>query len=248
MTKLAFALSFLIMLPVSAVFAESSLRGDVKTETTLQAQVRSSDDQNQEDGVLSASTSLKVNEENDSKSATGTQNRDREQASTTGDSEESNNDEDLSSSHRSAVSDVVRSLLADSERDDGIGEEVRAIAQSQDEAASTTAEAMAKVEGRSKIWSVLFGTDWKNIGTLRSQIAKTDADAARLETALSKATDTSVKADLTTQLSVIKAEQAKVADFVDTHEKAFSFFGWLTKLFVGGDTTATATATTTAAI
>jgi hypothetical protein len=244
MTKLAFGLSFLIMLPLSVVFADTSLRtgGELKAENTIQVQARSTDDQNQEDGTLTASSSITA-ETGDDRSATGSRSEERAEASANTDDEASSTGRSMSAEHRSAVASFVQSLLADSERDGGIGAEVRAVAESQNESASTTAEAIAKVESRSKIWTVLFGTDWKNIGMLRSQIAKTDSDAARLERALSQTPDSSVKADLAAQLTALKTEQAKVTAFVESHEKAFSLFGWFTKLFVGANTSTTATTT-----
>lgn len=133
--------------------------------------------------------------------------------------------------HRSAVATFVQSLLSIADRDGGIGAEVRAVAQSQNESASTTAEAMAKVESRSKAVSFLFGTDWTNLGKLRAELAKGERDIARLETALESTTSASVKADLEAEIVLLKDEQAKVTAFVEAHEDEFSLFGWFTKLF-----------------
>jgi hypothetical protein len=133
--------------------------------------------------------------------------------------------------HRSAVATFVHSLLAIADRDGGIGAEVRAVAQAQNDAASTTAEAMAKVEGRSALATLFVGTDWKSIGILKQEIQRTASDIARLEALLDDTTDATVRADLETQITALKDEQAKIEAFVEAHEDSFSLFGWFTKLF-----------------
>lgn len=138
-------------------------------------------------------------------------------------------------SYRSAVATFVQSLLQTADRDGGIGVQVRAVAQSQRGSASTTAEAMTKVENRSKLASFLFGPDWKNIGVLRSTIARDTADLRSLEVAQKSTTNASVRVDLKSEIDTLKAEQQKIQDFVAAHEKSFSLFGWFTKLFVKTD-------------
>ncbi|MDP3402940.1 MAG: hypothetical protein Q8S35_03245 [bacterium] len=135
-------------------------------------------------------------------------------------------------SHRSMVATFVQSLLSVADRDRAIGTEVRAVANSQNDSASTTVEAMTKVEKRSNILDFLFGTDWKNAGAVRSNIAKSNADIQRLENTLSKTTDASVRADLEAQISLLKDELVKLDGFVTENEQSFSLFGWFTKLFV----------------
>jgi hypothetical protein len=140
-----------------------------------------------------------------------------------------------SEAHRSAVASFVQSLRAVANRDGGIGAEVRAVAKSQNDSDATTTDAIAKVESRSAFKTFLLGTDWESIGMLRSQIARDSADVKRLQAAHDKTTDVTVRADLGTQIDVLKAEQAKIEAFVTLHESTFSLFGWFTRLFVSAD-------------
>ena len=265
MNKLALVLSMALLLPSSIAFAEevAVVRADVVDEGSGGRGAPLTDDDesfvitvgvsaraDSDDGSLRASSSLKARI-GDDRSATATAQRgerdDDDAASTTDDDNASTTSrgkgDGISSEHRSAVATFVQSLLRVADRDGGIGAQVRAVAQSQNDSASTTAEALAKVEGRSKIWSFFFGTDWKNVGKLRSEIAKAGSDAARLETAIAQATDASVKADLTAQLAALKAEQTKIETFVDSHENSFSLLGWFTKLFVSTETSTSTSAT-----
>ena len=133
--------------------------------------------------------------------------------------------------HRSAVSTFVHSLLDIADRDGGIGSDVRAVAHSEDEAAGASVEAMAKVESRNALVTLLFGADIKNLGVLRSALATTSANIAQLKRALVKSTDASVKASLSAQISALESAQARTTAFISAHEDVFSVFGWFTRLF-----------------
>lgn len=245
MNKFPVILIVALLMPSSAAFAEIAVRTDANVTVKVSDETTVRDQQDDDDRGVSATASatgtLRANVRgDDDRSATATaqrEDRDDDGDDDTASTTSRGKGEDMSSEHRSAVAAFVQSLLRVADRDGGIGAEVRAVAQSQNDSASSTAEAIAKVENRSKLWSFLFGTDWKNVGMLRSQLAKTDADAARLETALAEATDASVKADLQAQITALKAEQAKVETFVEAHEKSFSLLGWFTKLFVSTSTT-----------
>lgn len=129
--------------------------------------------------------------------------------------------------HGSAVVAVVKALLAAANRDGGIGTEVRLVAQSQNDSASTTMKAMEKLEKRGLLMRLLFGSDYKNIGQLRSEMAKTENDIDKLANLALQATNAEVKAELLTQIEALKNSQIKMEAFVKANESSFSLFGWL---------------------
>lgn len=137
----------------------------------------------------------------------------------------------ISEEHRSVVALFVKSLLSVADREGGIGGDVRTVAQSQNDAASTTATAMAKVEERGSIRTFLFGSDYRNLGVIRSALATTSANISHLKALLGRAENTADSAELTLQIKALESEQAKVSAYVTAHEDAFSLFGWATKLF-----------------
>lgn len=133
--------------------------------------------------------------------------------------------------HRSVVASFVQSLRATADRDTGISAEVSAVAASQEVSGTATADAMARIEKRSGVMSFLFGTDWKSIGSLRSEIAKAKSDRDRLEATLDNTTDASVRADLEAAIDALDDRQNEIASFVAEHESKFSLFGWFFRLF-----------------
>ncbi len=123
------------------------------------------------------------------------------------------------------ISDSVQELLKAADREKGIGAEVRVIAQEQQESNEKIEEAKVKVESRSKIKTLLFGTDYKNVGVIRSEMVKTESQISKLERLAEKATTT--EATLNAQIDALKAAQLKIQAFIDLHLSSFSLFGWL---------------------
>ncbi|MFA5188399.1 MAG: hypothetical protein WC460_03485 [Patescibacteria group bacterium] len=134
--------------------------------------------------------------------------------------------------HRSAVATFVQNLLNAANNDkSGIGDQVKAIAQAQNDTKEQEAQAIDKINSRGKITTFLIGSDYKNLGMLRSQMVTTQNQINQLTALLAKTTDPATKASLQAQIQVLTQEQQKINDFIKTNESKFSLFGWLVKLF-----------------
>lgn len=134
--------------------------------------------------------------------------------------------------HRSAVANFVQSLLSVADKEGGIGEQVRVIAQEQNNSKEITAEAIDKVEKRSKIKTFLLGTDYKNIGALRSEMVKTRNQIDQLNRLVSQTENEQNKTELQTQIQNLEQEKVDINNFITQNEEQFSLFGWAVKLFV----------------
>lgn len=134
--------------------------------------------------------------------------------------------------HRSNVASFVKSLLAVANREGGIGAQVRVVAQSQNNSASTTENAIRKVENRSRFQTFLFGSDYKSLGKLRSEMVTTQNNIDQLNNLITRAESDADKAELLAQVKVLEDSQVRVDAFVKAHESSFSLFGWLVKPFV----------------
>jgi len=157
-------------------------------------------------------------------------------------------DEDATSSkgqlnaiaHRSVVANFVQNLLkAASSTEGGIGQQVRVIAQQQNDSDTTTTEAITKVNNRGKIKIFLIGSDYRNLGALRSEIVHTRNRISQLTRLIQNATGTSATGTATTtatttiqaQIQALEQEQTRIENFIKAQEGKFSLFGWLLKLF-----------------
>ncbi len=131
--------------------------------------------------------------------------------------------------HRSTVAGFVQTLLrAASSTEGGIGQQVRVIAQQQNDSDATTTKTIEKVQSRNKIKIFLFGSDYKNLGVLRSEMVQTRNRIDQLNRAIENATNTT---EIQAQIQTLEQEQVKIENFVKEQEGKFSLFGWLAKMF-----------------
>ena len=131
--------------------------------------------------------------------------------------------------HRSTVANFVQTLKeASSSTEGGIGQQVRVIAQQQNDSDATTTKAIEKIQSRSKIKTFLIGSDYKNLGVLRSEIVQTRNRIDQLNRTIQNATNT---VEIQAQIQVLEQEQAKIENFIKEQEGKFSLFGWLVKMF-----------------
>ena len=131
----------------------------------------------------------------------------------------------------SEISKVVQSLRSIAGRDSNIGQEISKIAKEQEASAKAVEEAMDEVDSVGGFRQLFLGTDYKNLGALKSELVKTQSAIERLTKAMERTTDVSVKADLQKQIDVLKATLAKAEQFAKDHEGKFSLLGWFVKLF-----------------
>ena len=132
--------------------------------------------------------------------------------------------------HRSAVATFVKSLLEVADREGGIGAEVRAVAQAQQDSASTTATAITKVESKGKWQTFFFGSDYDSLGELRKELVTTQNNIDMLKKLADKSWYLGDKMELEAQIKTLEDAQAEITTFIDTHEGTFSLFGWAMKL------------------
>ncbi len=151
----------------------------------------------------------------------------------TGTVRQQNNDgENEAENHRSAVSSFVKNLLETADKNkNGVGEEVRAVAQEQKDADVEVSKEIDEVQNRSALKTFLIGTDYKNIGMIRSEMVKTQNRIDKLNRLLETMPTSTDKVSTTEQLQNLTQAQTKLEDFLKTNESKFSLFGWFVKLF-----------------
>lgn len=134
--------------------------------------------------------------------------------------------------HRSTVSDFVQGLLKVASRSEGgIGEQVRVIAQEQNQNKERVADQIEAIERRNKFKTFLIGTDYKNVGALRSEMVQTRNRLEELNRLIEQATNDADKTELQNQIQTMEEEQTKIETLLKKAEGKFSLLGWLVKLF-----------------
>ena len=142
-----------------------------------------------------------------------------------------NKKQDNAEVHRSAVANFVQSLLSVADREGGIGQEVKVIAQQQNDMKDRAADLIYAVENRNKVKTFFIGTSYRNVGELRSQMVQTRNQTEQLKRLMEKTTNDQDKTELQNQIQTMEQEQARINDFITQNENKFSLFGWAVKLF-----------------
>lgn len=177
-------------------------------------------------------TAVKTQEQNKIKNqGEETQIQTQEQELTqAGDKTKENKKQDNAELHRSAVATFVQSLLTVADREGGIGQQVRTIAQEQNNLKDRAADIIYAVENRNKVKTFFIGTSYKNLGELRSQMVQTRNQIEQLKKLMVEANDQD-KTELQNQIQLLEQEQTKINDFIVQNESKFSLFGWAVKFF-----------------
>ncbi len=138
---------------------------------------------------------------------------------------------EVSAEHRNKVAEIVKQLTAIAGQDENIGEEVRQVAQEASDNIENTVAMIEKIKTRGKFKTFLFGTDYKNIGALRSTLVTTANHIDRLQKALERTDSEEIKTELNTQITALEETKTNVESFIEANESKFSLLGWLIKFF-----------------
>ena len=150
---------------------------------------------------------------------------------TKGNENKENKEQLNAESYRNAVASFVQGLLAVADRESGIGQEVRVIAQQQNNIKVRTSDLINAVENRNKVKTFFIGTSYKNLGELRSQMVQARNQVEQLKKLSESAENEQSKIELQNQIQVLEQEQTRINDFITQNESQFSLFGWAVKLF-----------------
>jgi type VI protein secretion system component VasK len=151
-------------------------------------------------------------------------------ATTTNADTDTNNGESVSAQHRNNVGKIVQDLEEIASKDKSVENEVKSVAKEEKDAVDEVSAKMNEVEKRGGFKTFLIGSDYKNLGALRSELVKTQNHIDRLTKSLER-TASSTMTDLKTQISELQKVASTAEKFIKDQEGKFSLFGWLTKIF-----------------
>ena len=118
-----------------------------------------------------------------------------------------------------------------------VAQKITQIISEETQTEAAVSESVKEVEARGKVKSFLLGSDYKNLGQLRSQLVKNRNQIRQMTTLLQSATTEETKAALQTQIQSLMDQRQGMINFVTEKESSFSLFGWASKLISGYDDT-----------
>lgn len=178
-----------------------------------------------ENVVMGSATSSMMRETGAGMNASATSTRDREEA------REMEKKMGQGEMHRSAVAQFVQTLLDVADKMGDLGDEVRTIAQEQANSSEKVSEAAENVARREWITTFLIGSDYKNLGMIRSELSTTENRIERLTREMERMASSTEKTAILSEIQTLRDEQSEIEAFVEENENKFSIFGWAVRLF-----------------
>jgi len=133
---------------------------------------------------------------------------------------------------RSEVANAVQTMLQVADRSGGIGEQVRVIAQNQNQNEEKLNSSLDKIQNRNKISRFLFGSDYQEIKEAKKVLQQNREQVEQLNQLKSQIANAGDAQTLTEQIRVLEQSNNQVENSLNESENNFSLFGWLVKLFV----------------
>ncbi len=212
LSVLMFILSFSITSSVQANGKEN--RPDTKNQKGVSALVESNDSKDEEED--------------------SNQNRNQQREETKAKEVKKNKDIDealVREQRRSQVANAVHQMLEVADRVGGIGEQVRVVAQSQQQNHQDVEDQLDEIKERSGFTKFFIGPKYNKIEKAKDLIEQDKDKINKLEEIKSTLTNEEDKVKIDEQISIIKEAISEVEDIIDEEQSEFSLFGWLAKIF-----------------
>ena len=156
---------------------------------------------------------------------------DNEQANET----DHNDNEDVAKQYGSSVAQFVHTLKtveeADNDENKGIGEQVKVVAQAQNDSQVKVENSINNIKERSGFVKFLIGPKYDSIAEVQKAVTENQTRIDVLTGLLGQITDPTVKLVLQDQITSLQQQNTKLQAFAADSEKSVSLFGWLAKLF-----------------
>jgi len=128
---------------------------------------------------------------------------------------------------RSEVANAVQEMLKVADRNGGIGQEVRVIAQAQNETQEQAEKSLEKVQSRSNFAKFFIGLNNKEIKNAKEYLNQNKEQIKNLIELKNKIVNSVDKTMLEEQISVLEKAYSDIQNNLDQTKNKFSLLGWL---------------------
>lgn len=129
------------------------------------------------------------------------------------------------------------SLLEGDAGNEEVSEELGEVAEDEIEGTEEVGDAIEEIETRGKWQTLLVGSDYKNLGQLRSQLVRNRNSIRKITKNMNSTTTQGSTEALEEQLQTMVQERERIKEVIETNESEFSLLGWVVKLFTGYEET-----------
>jgi len=135
-----------------------------------------------------------------------------------------------SSDRRSRVANEVREMLQVTDRQGGIGQQIREIAGKNDEDIDGIEQGLKEIKNRGQFRKFLFGPDYKKVGEVEAMLLNHSQKLEQLKALKDQVTDEADKNLIDMRIKNMEEIKIELQKETDESQKGFSLFGWLNRI------------------
>lgn len=136
----------------------------------------------------------------------------------------------MSEQRRSEVANAVQLMLQVADREGGIGEQVRLIAQNQNKNQEEIENNLEQVENRGGVAKFLIGPNYGQINKAEKLLEQNRENISQLNEIKTQLTNEADAQIIANQIEVLEQANVQIENSLKNAEKGFSLFGWMFKL------------------
>lgn len=165
------------------------------------------------------------------KSGEGNQVQNQNQEKNQGETNQIQNQEQKAVERRSNVANAVQEMLKVADRNGGIGQQVRTIAQAQNQNQEKLEESLQKVQSRSGLAKFFVGPNYGEINSAKEILEQNREQIQQLNQIKNQLINWSDQQQLTEQVQLIEQANIAIENSLNASQKGFSLLGWLFRAF-----------------
>ncbi len=132
--------------------------------------------------------------------------------------------------NRSQVANAVQEILQVADRNGGIGQQVRIIAQNQNQNQIELEKNVEQIQNRGAIAKFFIGPDYGGIANTQKLLEQTREQIRQLNQIMTQLSNKGDQQQLTEQIQVLERANQEIENIISDAQKGFSLFGWLNKI------------------
>jgi hypothetical protein len=132
---------------------------------------------------------------------------------------------------RSDVANAVQEMLQVADRNGGIGQQVKTIAQTQTQNQEKLETSLQKVQSRSGFAKFFVGPNYGEINNAKKILEQNKEQIKQLNQVKNQLANQGDAQNLTQQIQTLEQVNLEIENFLGTAQKGFSLFGWMFRMF-----------------
>ena len=136
-----------------------------------------------------------------------------------------------SEQRRSQVANAVQEMLQVADRNEEIGQQVKVVAQAQNENSEKLEASLQKIQNRNSFVRFLIGVDYKEINSAEQVLTQNQEQITQLNQIKTQLENQADQDTLTQQIQLLEQANQEIQNSLDSSQKGFSLLGWAFKLF-----------------